>query len=167
LSGWTIRDERPDDAGVIAAVTQEAFRTAPHTDGTEYLLPGRLRDAGELTVSLVAEAADGKALGHIVFSPVTIGDGTPGWYGLAPVSVIPERQGGGIGTALIDAGLERLRQLGAAGCVVLGEPAYYGRFGFAHDPALTYPGPPPEYFQRLILRGDAPRGEVSYSAAFG
>jgi putative acetyltransferase len=50
---------------------------------------------------------------------------------------------------------------------VLGEPRYYERFGFVADPALTYPGPPGGYFQRLVLRGDSPRGEVSYSAAFG
>jgi putative acetyltransferase len=148
-------------------VIEKAFRTAPHADGTEHLLVGRLRDAGGLAVSLVAEAADGKMLGHIAFSPVTIGDGTQAWYGLAPVSVVSERQGEGLGTALIDAGLGRLRQLDAGGCVVLGEPAFYSRFGFANDAALTFPGPPPEYFQRLVLRGDAPRGEVRYSPAFG
>ena len=72
------------------------------------------------------------------------------------------------GGALVEAGLEDLQRIDAAGCVVLGEPEYYARFGFAHDPALSYPGAiVREYFQRLVLRGDPPRGVVSYAAAFG
>ena len=76
-------------------------------------------------------------------------------------------QGQGIGAALIREGLGRLEEHGAQGCVVLGEPEYYSRFGFAHDTMLTYPGPPADYFQRLVLCGDAPSGVVSYSKAFG
>jgi len=81
--------------------------------------------------------------------------------------VLPDWQRRGIGAALVGAGLEDLQRIDAAGCVVLGEPGYYARFGFAHDPALTYPGALlPRHFQRLLLRGDCPRGEVSYAAAF-
>ena len=69
--------------------------------------------------------------------------------------------------ALIEAGLQRLIARGARGCVVLGDPAYYARFGFIHDPALTFPGAPAEYFQRLVLRGDPPSGAVRYAPAFG
>ena len=69
--------------------------------------------------------------------------------------------------ALIEQGLAVLRERDAAGCVVLGEPDYYGRFGFAHDPALTYPGPPPEYFRRLVIEGPGASGGVTYAPAFG
>ena len=68
---------------------------------------------------------------------------------------------------MIRAGLRQLAELGAAGCVVLGDPDYYGRFGFTHDPALRYPQAPASYFQRLILNGPAAAGEVLYHPAFG
>jgi putative acetyltransferase len=160
-----VRDERASDRTNIAEVTAAAFRDAPHTDGTEHALPAKLRDEGHLAVSLVAEA-DGQLVGHVAFSPVTVSDGSTDWFGLGPVSVATTCQGQGIGAALIREGLSRLRQMGANGCVVLGEPAYYGRFGFAHDPALSFPGPPPEYFQRIVLAGPAPSGTVTYAPAF-
>jgi predicted N-acetyltransferase YhbS len=75
-------------------------------------------------------------------------------------------QGRRIGSALITEGLERLRALNAAGCVLLGNPAYYSRFGFLSDPALTYQGKPNPYFQRLVLKGPLARGDVSFHPAF-
>ena len=164
---WTIRDERPGDEPAIAALTAAAFHDVAHSDGSEAAIVERLRADGDLAISLVAENLDLAIVGHAAFSPVAISDGTPRWYGLGPCSVIPLRQRAGIGSALIEEGLERLRQVGAGGCVVLGDPAYYRRFGFEHDPALAYPGPPPEYFQRMILSGPAPRGAVTYAPAFG
>lgn len=164
---WTIRDERPGDEPAIAALTRAAFRDIAHSDGSEAAIVERLRADGDLAISLVAENLDLAIVGHVAFSPVAIADGTPRWYGLGPVSVIPLRQRAGIGSALVEEGLERLRQMGAGGCVVLGDPAYYHRFGFENDPALAYPGPPPEYFQRLVLAGRAPRGTVTYAPAFG
>lgn len=95
-----------------------------------------------------------------------IADGAAGWYGVGPLSVAPGRQRRGIGARLVQAGLERLRTLGAQGCALVGDPAYYGRFGFANDPALVLEGVPPEYFMTLRL-GDAPaRGKVVFHAAF-
>ncbi len=162
-----IRPERPGDDAAIAALTAEAFRDAPHSDGSEAAIVARLRADGDLALSLVAEAG-GALTGHIAFSPVCIGgNSASGWYGLGPVSVVPARQGEGIGGALIAEGFARLQAMGAKGCVVLGDPAYYGRFGFAHDPQLIYPGPPPEYFQRIVFAGEPPAGEVRYAAAFG
>ena len=79
----------------------------------------------------------------------------------------PELHRQGIGSALIERGVADLKALGARGVVLLGNPAYYARFGFAHDPALSYPGPPAEYFQRLVLAGEVPRGIVRYAATFG
>lgn len=166
MSGWLIRAERPEDEAAIAELTEAAFRDALHASGSESAIPTRLRDSGELALSLVAES-DGQLVGHAAFSRVTISDGSRDWYGLGPVSVIPSRQGKGIGTALIRDGLERLRSLGAHGCVVLGEPGYYARFGFGHDPELKYPGPPPEYFQFVVLNGEPARGTVRYAPAFG
>ena len=166
MTGWTIRDERPGDQAAIAALTDVAFRTVRHGDGGESTIIARLRDSGELALSLVVESRDLAIIGHVAFSRVTISDGTPGWYGLGPISVIPLRQRAGIGGAMANEGLARLRSLGASGCVVLGDPQYYGPLGFAHDPALVFPGPPPEYFQRLVLSGAEPSGEVRYADAF-
>ncbi len=82
------------------------------------------------------------------------------------MAVAPERQGAGVGAALIEAGLARLRQAGASGCVVLGDPGYYVRFGFAHDATLRYEGAPAEYFMAQTFDGSRPRGAVAYSVAF-
>jgi predicted N-acetyltransferase YhbS len=109
---------------------------------------------------------NGKSVGHVAISPVTISSGATGWYGLGPISVSPERQREGIGSALMKAVLAQLQSLGAAGCVVLGNPAYYGRFSFKNHPELTLPGVPQEYFQVLSFGIELPTGEVKYHAAF-
>ena len=160
-----VRPEQTSDIDVIRTLTETAFRTAPHAAGTEHLIIDRLRAAGALTLSLVAEA-DGAIAGHVAFSPVTISDGSAGWYGLGPISVDPARQGEGIGTRLVREGLERLKALGAAGCVLLGDPAYYGRFGFSADPKLVLEGVAPEYFQRVAFSPVYGGGTVSYHPAF-
>lgn len=155
-----------EDAAAIGEITAAAFANAPHGSGTEARIVEALRRAGALTVSLVATSDDGRIVGHVAFSPVRI-DGTAGrWYGLGPVSVAPELQRHDIGGALIREGLARLATMNADGCVVLGDPTYYGSFGFVSDPALTYGGEPSPYFQRLVLRGRAPKGDVSYHPAF-
>lgn len=105
-------------------------------------------------------------VGHVALSPVVLSGGEPGWYGLGPISVVPALQGRGIGTRLMQAALDALRDRDAAGCVVLGDPAYYGRFGFVADPALVLPDVPPLYFQVLPLNGAMPVGIVSYHPAF-
>lgn len=160
-----IRDEAPGDADAIARTITAAFALVPHAGGNEADIVAALRANGALTVSLVAEA-QGPVVGHVAFSPVEIA-GADGWFGLGPVAVTPDRMRGGIGSRLIEAGLERLRAAGASGCVVLGDPRYYGRFGFIHDPALTYPAGPPEAFRRTVFSGDAPQGPVCYHPAFG
>ncbi|WP_163469467.1 GNAT family N-acetyltransferase, partial [Escherichia coli] len=82
-----------------------------------------------LTLSLVAEH-NGTPIGHASVSPIVLSNGAAGWYGLAPVSVLPAYQSQGIGSRLIRRLLAELQERGAAGCVVLGDPNYYGRFGF-------------------------------------
>lgn len=161
-----IRDEHDGDAAAIYRITAAAFAKARHSSGTEPRIVDALRAAGALTVSLVATADDGSIVGHVAFSPVQIDGDTARWYGLGPVSVVPGMQRQGIGRALIGEGLARLVALDVAGCVVLGDPAYYEQFGFVSDPALTYGGKPSPYFQRLVLKGTSPRGEVSYHPAF-
>ena len=166
-AGITTRRETPADEDAIHALIEAAFRDMPHSDGSEPQVVRRLRESGELVLSLVAENMDEAIIGHVAFSPVTIGDNTPSWCALGPVSVIPLSQRVGIGSMLIEAGLAQIRIMGAKGCVVLGDPDYYGRFGFVHDPTLTYPGAPPGYFQRLAFEGPPPHGEVRYARAFG
>lgn len=161
-----VRRERPGDEQAIYSLTEAAFREMKFSDGDEQDLVNRLRDDGDLTVSFVAETG-GTIIGHIAFSPVTIVGGASDWYGLGPVSVEPARQGEGIGSILVNTGLDELRARNAGGCVLLGDPAYYARFGFRHDPRLAYPGPLPEYFQFLLLNGAMPSGEVRYAPAFG
>lgn len=162
----TIRPEAPGDEAPIFALTEAAFRDMPFSDGDEQQLVDRLREAGELTLSLVAEDGE-RIVGHIAFSPVTIADGTADWFGLGPVSVWPELHHRGIGSALVRRGIADMRARGAKGIVLLGSPDYYGRFGFRHEPQLTYSGPPPEYFQALLLDDVMPAGEVAYATAFG
>lgn len=161
----TIRAEQPSDSDAIFAVTEAAFRDAPHTSHTEQFIVDALRRHGQLTVSLVAES-DGVILGHVAVSPVSISSGAPGWQGLGPISVSPDHQRAGIGAALMNAAIESLRDLGASGCVLLGDPGYYQRFGFKPAPGLVLPDVPPEYFMALSFHGDAPRGVVSYHEAF-
>lgn len=125
-----------------------------------------LRRAGHLTLSLVAEV-DGSLCGHIAFSPVTVGSELRGWYALGPVAVLPEKQRGGIGGALIREGLAGIAGMGARGCVLLGYPPYYARFGFVLDERLTYFGRPNPALQRIVFTGSAPEGDVVFDPAFG
>lgn len=161
----TIRPEAPRDEDTIFALTAAAFAEMEHADGDEHHLVTRLREAGDLTLSLVAED-DTRIVGHIAFSPVTISDGAEDWYGLGPVSVWPELHHRGIGGALVRRGIADMRERGAKGIVLLGSPDYYGRFGFEHVPAITFPGPPAEYFQTLFLDGEMRAGEVTYTSGY-
>lgn len=161
----TIRNEQPQDIEAINRLTEAAFRNEEYSSHTEHFIVNALRRTGQLSISLVAAEHD-EILGHVAISPVSISSGVTGWYGLGPISVRPDRQGKGIGSALMRAALQQLRQQGAAGCVVLGDPAYYGRFGFKAHPGLELPDVPPEYFQALSFTGELPVGVVKYAAAF-
>lgn len=160
-----IRQETPEDVEAINAVTVSAFLEAPHTSHTEQFIVKALRNAGALSVSLVAEI-DGAVVGHVAVSPVSISDGTLGWFGLGPLSVSPECQGRGVGSQLMQRALSALREVGAAGCVLLGDPAYYSRFGFKPESNLVPPYVPPESFQAISLGQALPRGVVSCHEAF-
>lgn len=161
-----IRQETPADAAAIHDVTVAAFLNAAHADHTEQFIVAALRKAGALAISLVAEL-DGEVAGHVALSPVSLSDGATGWYGLGPISVRPALQGQGIGSQLMQAAIERLRERGAAGCVLAGDPAFYTRFGFKPEPGLSLPGVPAEYFLALAFGPSLPQGVVTFHEAFG
>jgi putative acetyltransferase len=160
-----IRNETHDDVSAITEVTIAAFKTLEISNHTEQFIIEALRAAKALTVSLVAEV-DGRVVGHIAFSPATISDGSPNWYGLGPVSVLPECQRRGIGRALIQEGISRLRDLGARGCCLVGHPEYYRRFGFQNIRGLVHEGVPEEVFFALSLDGHIPQGTVEFHVGF-
>jgi putative acetyltransferase len=160
-----IRPETSADHDAIDHVTMQAFASHPHSSQTEHFIIRALRRAGVLSLSLVA-IVDDTVVGHVAFSPVTISDGSRDWYILGPVSVLPAMQKKGIGRQLIETGLAQLRHTNAAGCVVLGDPAYYAHFGFAPDANLILAGVPVEYFQALPLGPRQACGQVQYHDAF-
>jgi putative acetyltransferase len=165
MTKFSIRQEVPDDIGAIYSLLEAAFCDIAYSDQTEAEIVMALRDAGALTVSLVAEI-QGNIVGYIAVSPVTFSGGGQYWYGLGPVAVVPVYQGRGVGSRLIEGALENLQHQDAEGCVVLGEPNFYGRFGFQSLPQLSFPGVTGEYFQALPFTKTLPAGEVQYHPAF-
>lgn len=160
-----VRSETDADVGAIAEVTAAAFETLAISNHTEQFIIAALRAAEALTVSLVAEV-DGRVVGHIAFSPVTVSDGSPNWYGLGPVSVLPEYQRQGIGKALMQEGLSRLKNMNAQGCCLVGHPDYYKKFGFKNMPGPVLEGVPQEFFFALSFDGHTPQGTVTFHEAF-
>ncbi len=160
-----IRPETPVDIEAIRRVNVEAFQNHPVSRQTEHLIVEELRRAGALEISLVAEEG-GEVVGHIAFSRATVGGNDVGWRLLGPVAVLPELQRRGIGSALVRAGLDELRALGAAGCVLVGDPAYYTRLGFRQCRGLSWPGVPEQYVLCLPLSGEEPEGELGCHPAF-
>lgn len=159
------RLEISEDVAAVRSLTEAAFADVEHSRQSEGAIIDALRDAQALALSIVAEDA-GVVIGHVAFSPVLINGRDMQWFGLGPVSVAPDRQGKGVGSALIRRGLGMLEDRRAHGCVVLGDPSYYARFGFTADGALRYSGAPPEYFQSRTLCGPPAQGDVRYHPAF-
>ncbi len=160
-----IRPETSNDYKAIREINIAAFANHPYSRQTEHLIVEALRAEGALTVSLVAEA-EGEVVGHIAFSPITINGKDVQWFALGPVAVLPSMQNKGIGTALVKEGLRSLRALGARGCVLVGDPAFYRRFGFHHSPALIMQDVPADVFLTLPLAEDVPHGKVEHHPAF-
>lgn len=160
-----IRNETASDIKAIAEVTIAAFMTLPISNHTEQFIINSLRAADALTISLVAEI-DGRVVGHIAFSPVTISDGSTGWYGLGPVSVLPDYQKQGIGKSLINKGLSMLKESDGQGCTLVGDPNYYKRFGFRNIPDLVHEGIPQEVFLALPFTEKVPQGIVVFHEGF-
>ncbi len=160
-----VRKETNADIDVITDVTIAAFLTLPISNHTEQYIINALRAAGVLTISLVAEI-DGRVVGHIAFSPVTISNGEKDWYGLGPISVLPEYQRQGIGKTLVNEGLSLLKELGGQGCALVGDPNYYKRFGFHNFPELVHEGIPQEVFLALPFTEKVPQGIVVFHKGF-
>jgi putative acetyltransferase len=164
-SEMIIRKETAADIDAITEVTIAAFNTLPISNHTEQFIIKALRSANALTLSLISEIK-GRVVGHIAFSPVTISDGAMGWYGLGPVSVLPEYQNQGIGKSLINKGLDLLKESGAQGCALVGDPNYYKRFGFRNYSQLVYEGIPQEVFLVLPFYDEVPQGTVVFHGSF-
>ena len=160
-----IRNEIDADVDAITEVTVAAFRTLEISSHTEQFIVEALRANNALTLSLIAEA-DGHVVGHVAFSPVTISDGTQNWYGLGPVSVLPEHQHKGIGKSLIREGISRLKDLNAKGCCLVGHPDYYRKLGFKNVSGLVHEGVPQEVFLAMSFDGQIPQGTVNFHDGF-
>lgn len=161
-----IRSEQPRDVSNIHQLTADAFAPKTFSDGTEPAIIDKLRAAGDLTLSLVA-IKDNVLVGHVAFSPVSIDGDTQGWFGLGPVSVLPELQRQGIGSAIINEGLRILRNMNANGCALIGDPNYYRRLGFVSDGNLHYKDVPDEHVQWLSFEKTHPIGQLVFSPSFG
>ncbi len=134
----------------------------PFSDGTEADRINTLRNDGDLTLSLVA--TDNNAIvGHIAFSPVFLNGRRTQWFGLGPVAVWPNHQRKGIGSALVNEGLELLRRVEAKGCILIGDPNYYGRFGFQSGTEMTYRDLPSRLVQWLSFGDVKPLGVLRFS----
>ena len=152
------RPERAHDVDAIRVVLETAFPSA-----AEARLVDALRGNGRLVLSIVA--CDGAGVvGHVAFSPVEAG--TASGLGLAPMAVLPGHQNKGVGAMLVREGLATCAAQGCGFVVVLGEPEYYGRFGFEHSPTLGVEGVPAEAFFALAFDGPLPQGTVSFHPAF-
>jgi putative acetyltransferase len=160
-----IRPETTLDYIAIREINIAAFADQPFSQQTEHLIVEALRAADALTISLVAET-ERRVVGHIAFSPVTIEGQNRSWFALGPIGVLPSMQRQGIGSKLVNRGLDCLRNLSAEGCVLVGAPSYYGRFGFRRCSELVVDGFPPEVFLCLPLTGHTPRGRVEHHPAF-
>ncbi|MGB0843735.1 MAG: GNAT family N-acetyltransferase, partial [Alphaproteobacteria bacterium] len=159
-----ICNETPSDIEPISRLTNQAFSKDPENNTAESIILTQLRDQGDLSLSLVAKSYT-KIVGHVAFSEVKIESETGTWFGLGPISVAPDQQHKGIGSKLVESGLEHIKSKGASGCVLIGDPGYYHRFGLKSDGKLKYGNVPTEYIQWIAFDEASPNGEVSYSNA--
>lgn len=163
-----IRQERPNDVERITRIQYAAFKGHPmHEPGAEpveHRIVERLRAANALSLSLLAEEEQ-QLVGHIALSPATVG-GTEGWRLLGPIGVLPEHQGKGIGSALLREALRRMRAKKLLGVVLVGDPGFYGRFGFCSAPGLSWEGVPEQFVLALPFSEVQPEGAIIAHEAF-
>ena len=160
-----IRKEQREDISAITSVIDIAFTNHLHSTNNESAIVNKLRENQKLTLSLVA-TENNEIIGHVGFSRIFINSCDYDWFGLAPLSVLPNYQGCSIGETLVNRGIEELQKSGAKGCVLLGNPEYYSRFGFKRDDDLILPGVPQSYFLVLAFSEFVPHGNVSFDRAF-
>ncbi len=155
-----IRPETDADHRAIHTLTRDAFAPMPFGDDGDAFLPERLRDAGDLLVSLVAVEDD--LIGHVALSPAQAGPGT--WAGLGPVSVRADKQRQGIGTRLAQTALEKIRNDGFDGCVLIGNPDVYGPMGFRSG-GITYRDLSDHLVQWISFGALRPSGGIRFAPA--
>lgn len=160
-----LRPETPSDIGAIHDLTRRAFAPMPYAGGDEQDVIDRLRARGALSLSLVAED-QGRIVGQVTLSPAAHDSGAQGWMALGPISVDPARQKSGLGAALIAAAQAWMRERGAPGCILTGNPRYYSRFGWAVSPRHAPDNEPAEFFMVLALGAEPPPGRFRFHAAF-
>lgn len=161
----TIRFEQPGDIAAIHELVRQAFTGHPISQGAEPFIVDALRADGALELSQVADV-DGEPVGHIAYSAATIGAAETGWFLVGPVAVRPDLQGRGIGRELIEASLEIMQSRDADGCVLVGDPDFYHRFGFRRVAGVEWPGVPGEYVLTLAFGHEEPVGEIGFHPAF-
>lgn len=180
MKNFQIRPETPSDFPQIFELIKNAFATADYSDHQEQFLVERLRNDSAFlpNLALVAENASnhknrGEIIGHIVFSEALIGDEKDGKkvLALAPLSVCPDYQNQGVGTALIHHAHQIIETLDYPAVVVLGHPDYYAKFGYdnASEFGITIPFDVPDEVLRVWALGDVanvPKGEITYAHAF-
>lgn len=160
-----IRDETTQDIPAISRVVTEAMLLLPQSTGTEARIVEALRRDDALTLSLVAEDST-VVIGHLAASMARIGD-QDGWGLIGPLAVLPAHHGQGVGSALMHEAIARLRRNGCRGVALVGDPAYYGRFGFHAYAGFGFDGCPPEVVQALPFDGHEPAGQLAHHPAFG
>lgn len=165
MTDYTIRPEQPGEEAAIHAMTARAFDGHPYSDGDEQHVIDRLREDGDLVLSLVAVDGE-RILGQITYSPAILANGDEGWVVLGPVAVEPSHHGQGIGRALIEAGEAAMKERGAKGITVLGNPDIYGRFGFEQNTPMWLAGELGWAFQVKSLGAPIPACEQRYVRAF-
>ncbi len=165
MAGYLVRPQIEADFAAVHELVIAAFKMLPVASGTEQFIMDALWRRGAASVALVAEDG-GEIVGQAAFSKILVGGCDVGWHGCGPVSVMPARHKQSIGSALMRAGLEALRALGSKGCVVVGHPDFYKRFGFDNTEAMREPGVPPQYFMALRFAGAMPQGDVTFDKAF-
>lgn len=166
MTRWVIRTEQPGDEPAIHAVNEAAFANHPHSEGTEPAIVDRLRRDGDLTLSLIARNDAGQTVGHAAFSAAILDTGETGWEVLGPIAVLPSHHGQGVARAMLAEAERILRDRGAKGIVLLGDPALYARLGFTQDTPLHITGPLAAYFHARHFSADVPGAAVSFAPAF-
>ncbi|MEM6304881.1 MAG: N-acetyltransferase [Pseudomonadota bacterium] len=159
MTTYRIRPETAMEGAALRVLTETAFRPMRFSDDTEGAALDAMRRDGDLALSLVADQ-DGP-VGHVALSPATVG-GQTGWYGLGPISVHPDHRRRGVGSALMREAIAWARARAAKGVVLVGDPAYYSRFGFVGG--LSWRDIEPAYVQHLSF-GAEPQGAVVFAPA--
>ena len=163
MSGVSVRRATPEDRTAIFRVVERAFGRAHEADLVE-----RVVADGEQLLELIAEK-DGRIVGHVLFSRLLVDpDGTPfDAVSLAPLAVDPDYQGQGVGSALVRHGHEILQERGEKLAIVVGDPAYYGRFGYARAGAEKFKSDYQGDAMQALYWGEAPSsGQLAHPRAF-